>query len=511
MERIIVFDTTLRDGEQSPGCSMNTAEKIHLAHQLSRMGVDVIEAGFPIASPGDFEAVSRIAAEIKDSAVAGLARLNHKDIDRAGEAIRHAARPRLHTFIATSPIHMAHKLKMDEAQVLAAVKDCVARARNFTDDVEFSAEDASRSEPEFLTKVFETAIASGARTINVPDTVGYALPEEFGRLVRYVHDHVSNMDRAVLSVHCHNDLGLAVANTLSAIANGARQVEVTVNGIGERAGNAALEEIVMILNTRRDLTPFTTSIETTLLWPTSRLLTSITGAVVQANKAIVGDNAFAHESGIHQDGMLKNRQTYEIMRPEMIGLSASKLVLGKHSGRHALRDKLTALGYEVTDADLEKLFARFKVLADKKKAIYDEDIEALIAEELFRPGDLFQLRYLNVMSGTQVQPVATVGMDMRGEEVKRAGFGVGPVDAVYQTIMAMTGSRAELLRFSVSAITGGMDAQGEVTVRLQDGDYTATGRSSDPDILVASAKAFINGLNRLEQAKKQPLRPNSTP
>ncbi len=505
-ERIIIFDTTLRDGEQSPGATMNTAEKLRLARQLDRMGVDVIEAGFPIASPGDLEAVSMIAAEVERAAVAGLARCNDEDIDAAWRAVKGAVKPRIHVFIATSPIHMAHKLKMNEEQVLQAVSKGVARAKSYTADVEFSAEDASRTEPEFLVRVMSAAIEAGATTINIPDTVGYALPDEFGRLIAFLMDNVEGIENVVVSVHCHNDLGFAVANTMAAVAAGARQVEATINGIGERAGNASLEEVVMAINTRGDRLPYETGIDTTQLYPTSRLVSLITGMPVQPNKAIVGANAFAHESGIHQHGVLENRMTYEIMKPEDVGLARSNLVLGKHSGRHAFRDRLEDLGYNLSAEEVDRLFVRFKVLADKKKEVFNEDIEAIIADELFHLPDAYELIYLNVMAGTHVHPVATVGLKIDGEEIKSAGFGVGPVDAVYKTIMDMVGSKAELVRYTVGAITGGMDAQGEVTVRLKENGYLVLGRSSDQDILTASAKALINGLNRLEQMKKNPLR-----
>jgi len=505
-DKIIVFDTTLRDGEQSPGASMNEAEKLRIARQLEKMGVDVIEAGSPVASPGDFKAVARIAATIKDSAVAGLARCNRKDVEAAGQAVAQAARPRIHVFIATSPIHMKHKLKLDPDQVLESVAQEVARARKLCPDVEFSAEDASRSEPQFLARVAETAIKAGATTINIPDTVGYALPAEFAGLIKYLIETVPNSDQALFSVHCHNDLGLAVANTLAAIEAGARQVEVTINGIGERAGNAALEELVMAFKTRADQMAWSTRIDTTQLYPASRLVTNITGLSVQPNKAVVGANAFAHESGIHQDGMLKEQSTYEIMRPEMVGLTKSNLVLGKHSGRHAFGDKLKQLGYDLSQDQVNQLFERFKRLADKRKEVVDEDLEALVTEVIYRPDQIYVFKYLNVMSGTHVNPVATVGLSINGQEVKSARFGAGPVDAVYNTILKMCRSQAKLMRYTVSAITGGTDAQGEVTVRLQDGSLVVLGRASDPDILISSAKALIDGLNRLEYLKQQPDR-----
>lgn len=504
MERIFVFDTTLRDGEQSPGASMNQGEKVRIALQLERLGVDVIEAGFPAASKGDLEAVKMVAASIERAQVAALARANKDDLDKAYEAVKDAKKPRIHTFIATSEIHMEHKLKMSREEVMRAAVEAVRYARSKVESVEFSAEDASRSDPDFLCKVFESVIEAGASVINIPDTVGYALPEEFEGLVSYVIKNTPNIHKAIVSVHCHNDLGLATANTLAGIKAGARQVEVTVNGIGERAGNCSLEEVVMALYTRRGYLGYQTGIDTKLIYPTSRLVSLITGMVVQPNKAIVGANAFAHESGIHQDGVLKNRLTYEIMDPESIGLSSTKLVLGKHSGRHALREKLKELGYTIGEEELNRLFPKFKELADKRKEMLDEDIEALIAEELLRVPDVYQLEYLNVVSGTVAVPTATVIMRIRGERVQSAGFGVGPIDATYNTIAKMTKTRSKLLRFSVNSISGGMDAQGEVTVRLQENGITALGKGTDPDIITASAKAYINGLNRLEYLKENP-------
>jgi len=505
MERIIVFDTTLRDGEQSPGASMNMQEKVRIARQLERLGVDVIEAGFPAASKGDLEAVRMVASSVERPEVAALARANKDDIDKAFEAVKVARKPRIHTFIATSEIHMVHKLRMDQEQVLRAAVEAVAYAKGKVQSVEFSAEDASRSDPDFLCKVFEAVIEAGATTVNIPDTVGYAVPGEFEELVRYVVQHTPNIHKAVVSVHCHNDLGLATANTLAGIRAGARQAEVTVNGIGERAGNTSLEEVVMALYTRRQaFGGLISNVDTHQIYPTSRLVSMITGIVVQPNKAIVGANAFAHESGIHQDGVLKNRLTYEIMAPETVGLKSNKLVLGKHSGRHALKEKLREMGYSIGEEDLSKLFSRFKELADKRKEILDEDLEALIAEEFLRAPDVYQLEYLNVISGTVAVPTATVILRIRGEKVQSAGFGVGPIDATYNTIAKMTGTKSKLLRFSVNSITGGMDAQGEVTVRLQENGLVALGKGTDPDIITASAKAYINGLNRLEYLKQNP-------
>jgi 2-isopropylmalate synthase len=503
--RVRFFDTTLRDGEQSPGASMNTAEKLRLAIQLEKLGVDIIEAGFPAASQGDFEAVSQIAGKLSQTEIAGLARANKEDIDAAWGAVQHAAKPRIHTFIATSDIHLKYKLRMDRDQVIANAVEAVRYAKTFTDNVEFSAEDGSRSDRDYLCKVFEAAIAAGATTINLPDTVGYAIPSEFAELVAYVRSHTPNFGKAVLSVHCHNDLGLATANTLAALAAGARQAEVTVNGIGERAGNTSLEEVVMALKTRHNFLPFQTGISTEQIYATSKLVSMITGMLVQPNKAIVGANAFAHEAGIHQDGMLKNPMTYEIMRPEDIGLSTNKLVLGKHSGRHALRDRLREMGYELSEEELQIVFANFKKLADKKKHVMDEDLEAIVNEGVLRTPDIFVLEYLHVISGTTVMPMASVKLSVNGRSVKAAGYGNGPIDAAYNTIAKLTHTQSELLRFTISAITGGTDAQGEVTVRLKENGLVALGRGADPDIMTAAALAYINGLNRLEYLKTHPV------
>ena len=508
-ERVIFFDTTLRDGEQSPGASMNSAEKLRIASQLERLGVDVMEAGFPASSPGDFESVQMIANKIRNVEIAGLARTAKSDIDQAWAAVRDAAHPRIHTFIATSDIHMKYKLKMTPEEVIGEAVESVKYAKSLCDSVEFSTEDGTRSDRDFLCRVFEAAIAAGATTVNLPDTVGYTVPEEFGELVRYVRAHTPNIHQAVMSVHCHNDLGLATANTLAGIRAGARQVEVTINGIGERAGNTSLEEIVMTLFTRRDQMALDFGIKTQELHPTSRLISMITGIVVQPNKAIVGANAFAHEAGIHQDGVLKNPMTYEIMSPDTVGLSGNRMVIGKHSGRHAFQDKLRQMGYELSKGDLNALFAKFKLLADKRKEILEEDIEALVAEEILRVPDIYELLYLNVVSGTVAVPTATVKLKINDEEAQSAGFGVGPIDATFNTIVKMTGSNAKLMRFSVNAITGGMDAQGEVTARLQENGFVVLGKGTDSDIITASAKAFVNGLNRLEHIKQNPrLSPN---
>lgn len=504
-ERVIIFDTTLRDGEQSPGASMNTAEKMRLAVQLEKLGVDVLEAGFPAASEGDFEAVSQIAGKLKRTEVAALARTSKEDIDRAWGSIRHAAKPRIHTFIATSDIHMDHKLRMTRDEVVKSAVEAVKYASSFTDNVEFSSEDGSRSDRDFLCRIFEAVIDAGATTINFPDTVGYAIPQEFAEVVKYIMTHTPNMHQAVFSVHCHNDLGLATANTLAALSVGARQAEVTINGIGERAGNTSLEEVVMALHTRPNFLPVSTNIKTEYIYPTSRLVSMITGIMVQPNKAIVGANAFAHEAGIHQDGVLKNPMTYEIMKPENIGLSANKLVLGKHSGRHALRSHLKELGYDLADEELNLVFAKFKELADKKKHIVDEDLEVIVTEGILRTAETFRLEYLHVASGTTVLPMANVKLTIKGRSVQGTGHGNGPIDAAFNAIAKLTGTGSELLRFSVSAITGGTDAQGEVTVRLNENGLIALGRAADPDIITASAKAYINGLNRLEYLKTHPV------
>jgi 2-isopropylmalate synthase len=483
---------------------MNAAEKLRLAIKLETLGVDAIEAGFPAASPGDFEAVKMVAGKIRNAQVTALARASKEDIDSAWGAIKEATHPRIHTFIATSDIHLEHKLKMSRDEVIKAAVEAVKYAKSFTDNVEFSAEDGSRSDRDFLCRMFEAAIEAGATTVNLPDTVGYAMPDEFGQLIAYVREHTPNINRAVLSVHCHNDLGLATANTLSGLKAGARQVEVTINGIGERAGNTSLEEVVMGLYTRRDHLGLESSIDTREIHPASRLVSLVTGIVVQPNKAVVGANAFAHEAGIHQDGVLKNKMTYEIMEPETVGLTSNRLVLGKHSGRHAFKQRLTELGYELEENDLNRVFGKFKELADKRKEILDEDIEVLIAEEILRVPDTFKLDYLNVVSGTVAVPTATVKLIIDGQVAQNAGFGIGPIDATFNTIAKMTKTRSKLLRFSINAISGGTDAQGEVTVRLQENGLVALGKGADPDIFTASAKAYINGLNRLEYLKKNP-------
>jgi 2-isopropylmalate synthase len=449
--------------------------------------------------------VSQIAQKLKRTQVTGLARTSKGDIDRAWGAVSHAAHPGIHVFLATSELHMKYKLNMTREQVLETAVTMVKYARSLTDRVEFSAEDGSRSDRDFLCRVFEAAILSGATTVNLPDTVGYAIPEEFGELVRYVMAHTPNIHQAVLSVHCHNDLGLATANTLAAIQAGARQAEVTINGIGERAGNTAMEEVVMALHTRPNFFPVATGINTELIYPTSRQVSMISGMIVQPNKAIVGANAFAHESGIHQDGILKNPMTYEIMNPETVGLSANKLVLGKHSGRHALRTRLKEMGYDLSDEELKIVFKKFKDLADKKKHVMDEDLEALVTEGLLRTADAFQLEYMHVTSGTTVLPMASVRMRIHGEPIKIAKFGSGPIDAAFNAIKELTRAESEMLRFTIRALTEGTDALGEVIVRLKENGLIALGRGSDEDIITASAKAYINGLNRMEYLKSHPV------
>ena len=521
-----IFDTTLRDGEQSPGATLTSAEKVEIARGLTRLGVDVIEAGFPAASPDDLEGVRRIALEVGNPldgdgeqqlqapVICGLARASKKDIDAAWEAVKHAANPRIHTFLATSPIHMQYKLRMDAEQVVDQVREMVAYAKSYCDDVEFSPEDAGRSDPEFLYLVLAEAIKAGATTLNIPDTVGYTTPQEFGSLIRGIIANTPGIDQAVVSIHCHNDLGLATANTLAGIQEGARQAEVTINGIGERAGNTSLEEVVMALLTRRAVYGLEMGIDTTQIVRISRMVSNYTGIPVQPNKAIVGANAFAHEAGIHQDGMLKNNQTYEIMQPETVGLYRSKLVLGKHSGRHALKAHLQEMGYELSQADLDSTFKRYKELADKKKTITDADLEALVEDQIYLSQELFTLDGLQVACGTMGMPTATVrllGPDER--EYIHASVGTGPVHAVYQAIDAIVGVPNTLVEFNIHAVTEGIDAMGEVTVRLQADNGSIPQRTSpqngqvrrrtfggygaDTDIIVASAKAYLAALNKL--------------
>lgn len=498
MTRMIrIFDTTLRDGEQSPGASMNVEEKVMIAKQLARLNVDIIEAGFAYSSPGDFEAVRRVASEVEGPTICSLARARPEDIDRAWEALKGAPKVRIHTFLSTSDIHLKHQFRMTRAEALKRAVDMVQHARGFVADVEFSPMDASRSDPSYLCEVIQAVIEAGAGTVNIPDTVGYATPQEFGHLIRTIRERAKNIDQAVISVHCHNDLGLAVANALSAVAEGAGQVECTINGIGERAGNASLEEIVMALRTRKDSYGADTAIVTEEISKTSRLVSKITGMVVQPNKAIVGANAFAHTSGIHQDGLLKEKSTYEIMRPESIGLIQSKMVMGKLSGRHAFRQRLEELGYTLSEAELNHAFERFKRLADQKKEIYEEDLEVIVSEEIAKVEQQFVLTSLMVESGTGKVPTAVVELEIAGRPAKHSGTGDGPVDAAYRTIAAMTQTKSRLLSYSVKAITGGTDAQGEVAVRLEENGKTVTGHGADTDIIVASAEAYLNGLNKL--------------
>lgn len=500
--RIYIFDTTLRDGEQSPGASMNTEEKLIIARQLENLGVDIIEAGFPIASEGDFQAVKRIAKEIKKCQIAALARANNTDIDRAWQAIKDAAQPRIHTFISSSDIHLKYQLKKTRAQVLEDAVAAVSRARAYTDNIEFSAMDATRTDKDYLVEIVSAVIEAGASTVNVPDTVGYAVPEEYGNLIAYLFAHVKNMGDTIISVHCHNDLGVAVANSLSALANGARQVECTINGIGERAGNTAMEELVMALNTRKDIYGFYTNIKTEKIFKSSRLLTQVTGIPVQPNKAIVGANAFAHESGIHQDGLIKEKSTYEIMTPQSVGITDTHIVMGKHSGRNAISQHYKKMGYTLTEDQLNTITVKVKDLADKKKDIYDEDLEAILYEEVYRGKDKYALVYLNVVSGNVAIPSATMEMQVDKEIIRDAGFGNGPVDATFAAIRKITKTNYSLLKYAVNAITGGSDALGEVNVQLKYNGYSVTGRGAHPDVIVASAKAYINALNRLEFLKE---------
>lgn len=503
-ELIRIFDTTLRDGEQSPGCSMNRQEKLTLARQLQRLGVDVIEAGFPIASEGDFAAVDAVAKEIRDVIICGLARTGDEDVDRAGLALEHANTPRIHIFIATSDIHLKHKLRMSREQVLAEVDRAVRRAKSMVDDVEFSAEDATRSDLDYLVQVFSTAIEAGATTLNVPDTVGYTTPDEYTRLIRDLRTRVPGADEAIFSVHCHNDLGLAVANSLAAIGAGARQVECTVNGIGERAGNTSLEEVVMSIRTRRDqFGGVDTGIDATEIYSSSRLLSSITGVPVQPNKAIVGENAFAHEAGIHQDGVLKAPITYEIMTPQSIGRASNELVLGKHSGRHAFRERLDELGLDVQGGDFEKAFLRFKRLADAKKTIFNEDLEAIVADMVETEEDRFELGELSITCGTFGTPSATVEIRLDGQLSKCTSLGVGPVDAIFKGISELTETKSVLEKYQVHAVTAGLDALGEVSVTVSEEGRRVIGRGAHEDVLVASGKAYVHALNKLEWHKRR--------
>ncbi len=507
---IRIFDTTLRDGEQSPGASLNHHEKMEIARQLEALGVDIIEAGFPITSQGDFDAVHAIGRELKRATVAGLSRCVPRDIDRAGEALKGANNPRIHVFCATSKIHREHKLKKAFEEIIKLSVDSVKRARQFVEDVEFSPEDGSRTELDYLVDITGAVIEAGATTVNIPDTVGYAVPEEYGHIFAYVREKLPQIDRdgVILSSHCHNDLGLAVANSLAAVAGGARQVECTINGIGERAGNASLEEIVMALATRADYySKYQTNIVTKKIYPTSRMVSNLTGLQVQRNKAVVGENAFAHEAGIHQDGMLKNRNTYEIMDPVSIGVPESKLVLGKHSGRHALNDRVVELGYSLDNETLDKVYEAFKKLADKKKDVYDEDIEAILDQELESGRQLWELVGFQVTSGTGVIATATVTLrDSSGEEQTDASTGDGPIDACYSTIQRITGVRVTLEDYSTRAITGGKDAQGEVSVRIRHRDRKVRGRGLSTDVIEAAVKAYLAAINRIKTTDEKEVK-----
>jgi 2-isopropylmalate synthase len=500
-DKLIIFDTTLRDGEQSPGASMTKDEKIRIAKALEVMRVDIIEAGFPIASNGDFESVHAISGIIKDSTICALARAKEIDIVRAGEAIKPANSGRIHTFLATSPIHMEHKLRMSPDQVVDAAVNAVKTARRYTDNIEFSPEDAGRSDPDFLCRVIEAVIAEGATTINIPDTVGYNIPYQFGELIKDLIERVPNADKAVFSVHCHNDLGLAVSNSLQAVLNGARQVECTINGLGERAGNASLEEIVMAIRTRQDVFPCDTTLDATQIMTCSKLVSAITGFNVQPNKAIVGANAFAHESGIHQDGILKARETYEIMRAQDVGWTTNKLVLGKHSGRNAFKSRMAELNIEfASDDELNEVFARFKTLADKKHDIFDEDLQSLVSEPLLdseTETETIKLISLRVCSETNSSPNASITLTINGEEQKAEAIGDGPVDASFKAIEKLTKTGVNLQLYSVNAITTGTDSQGEVTVRVEKDGYIVNGQGADTDIIIASAKSYINALNKV--------------
>jgi 2-isopropylmalate synthase len=514
MDTVRIFDTTLRDGEQSPGATLTLPEKLEIARQLELLGVDIIEAGFPISSPGDFESVRQIASEITRSTVCGLARCIPKDIERAGEAVKHAKKPRIHVFCATSKIHREHKLRKGKDDIIKLSVESILEALGYTADVEFSPEDASRTELEFLEEITHAAIEAGATTINLPDTVGYATPRSYGEIFAHLRRKLPAIERTgtVLSAHCHDDLGMAVANSLSAIENGARQVECTINGIGERAGNAALEEIVMALRTRHDFYKASTRVDATKIYPTSRMVATLTGLAVQRNKAIVGENAFAHEAGIHQDGILKFRETYEIMDPAAVGIPRSSLVLGKHSGRHAFRDRVVQLGYTLSDQQVESAFARFKALADKKKEVFDEDIEALVDDQLELSHGLWQLTGVQVTSGTNAIPTATVTLrDSNGQTIQDASIGDGPVDAIYSAIQRLTGVKASLTDYRIRAVTKGKEALGEVHVELEHSGGKIRGRGVSTDILEASAMAYLAAINRLRNLSTRDRRASDVP
>jgi 2-isopropylmalate synthase len=496
MEKVHIFDTTLRDGEQSPGASMSIDQKFELAVQLSRLGVDIIEAGFPVSSPHQFEACKLIAQKVKGTTIAALARAVPKDLDSAHQAIKSAQHPRIHTFIATSPIHMKHKLKKEPDQVVEMAVDAIKYARKLVAEVEFSPEDATRSEIPFLCRIIEKVIDAGATIINIPDTVGYAIPEEFGEFIKAIREGVPNIDKAVISVHCHNDLGLAVSNTLAAVKEGARQVEVTLNGIGERAGNAALEEFVMSLYVRKDIFPFTTNINTTQIYSSSRLLSNIIGFPIPRNKPIIGDNAFAHESGIHQDGVLKKRETYEIMTPESVGRDTSKIVLGRHSGMHGFRKRVTELGFNLAEDEIKKAYEEFLVIADRKKEVYDEDLYVIIGEQMGNITESYHLDYFSIQSGNRSVPTATVRIQYGDKQNEEAATGDGPVDAIFKAIDRVTGIKTKLAEYVVQAVTPGKEAMGEVTITLTIENKKYIGRGASTDILEASAKAYISAINR---------------
>jgi len=504
MKRIIIFDTTLRDGEQSPGASLDIKSKIEIAKQLARLGVDVIEAGFPIASKGDFRAVHEVALNVKGPSICGLARAKKEDIDSCAKAVRPAKRPRIHVFLATSKIHMKYKLKKAESEILKQAVEFVKYARNFCEDVEFSPEDASRSDKDFLCRVVEAVIDAGATTVNIPDTVGYAIPVEFGALIKTIKTKVPNSNKAKLSVHCHNDLGLGVSNSLAAVENGAEQIECTINGIGERAGNASLEEIVMTIDTRKDIFKCSTSINKEELYKTSRLVSKLTGIVVQPNKAIVGRNAFSHEAGIHQDGILKKRTTYEIIKPEDVGFGGTRLVLGKHSGKHAFRERLKKLGVELEEKDSIKAFQRFKDLADKKKEVFDEDLLAIVEQELESVPETYILEYFNIKREKNVPPKATVRLLKGGKVDEKSSSGDGPVDACYKSVDKITGLKFKLLDYSLKSTTGGKDALGEVSIRIKpDAGREVSGRGASTDIIEASIRAYLNAVNKFLFAKQK--------
>ncbi len=502
MRTIKIFDTTLRDGEQSPGASMNVDEKMQIAKQLARLGADIIEAGFAVSSPGDFEAIKTIGAEVEGPVICSLARAKEGDIKKAWDALQDIPKRRIHTFHSTSDIHLKYQFRISREEALKRSVEMVKLARSYVEDVEFSPMDAARSDVSYLCEVIEAVIDAGASTVNIPDTVGYSIPNEFGALIKTIRDTVKNINEVVISVHCHNDLGLAAANSLSAVLNGAGQIECTVNGIGERAGNCSMEEVVMALRTRRDIFNADTNINTEEIMRSSRLVTKITGMSVQPNKAIVGDNAFAHESGIHQDGLLKEKSTYEIIKPETVGLHKTRFVLGKHSGRHAFRTRLDELGYELSDDELNSAFERFKKLADQKKDIFDEDIEALVSEEVKKTPETYSLIDLSIVAGTNREPTATVKLKAGEELIEKTEHGDGPVDAVYRAIVSITGTKSNLLKFEVKGITGGTDALGEVMVSLEEDGRAVRGTGADTDIIIASAKAYINALNKLAVRKK---------